>query len=103
MIKTARTWTLVKQSDGVRGMRGHEKQYIVCVVEYTHFSAYVRRFKVQSFWGKEELAKDELQMTESKTFLSLTEAKIAANALVDKNMDKGYTLCDLEISDLQYA
>ncbi len=103
MIKTARTWTLVKQSDGVRGMRGHEKQYIVCVVEYTHFSAYVRRFKVESYWGKEELAKDELQMTETKTFLSLEEAKDVANALVDKKMNKGYTLCDLEISDLQYA
>jgi hypothetical protein len=102
--KAVRTWTLTKQSDGVRGMRGHEKQYLVVITEAQHFTAYVKRFKVSIYWGKAELPRHELQTKTVKNYyMSLTEAKMVANDLVDKKMDTGYNLVDINIRDLQYA
>ncbi len=102
--KAVRTWTLTKQSDGVRGMRGYEKQYLVVITEAQHFTAYVKRFKVVIYWGKAELLRHELQTKTVKNYhMSLTEAKMVANDLVDKKMDTGHNLVDINIRDLQYA
>ena len=102
--KAVRTWTLTKQSDGVRGMRGGEKQYLVVITEAQHFTAYVKRFKVSMYWGKAELLRHELQTKTAKNYyMSLTEAKMVANDLVDKKMNTGYNLVDINIRDLQYA
>jgi hypothetical protein len=104
MESTVRTWTLMKQSDGVRGMQGSEKQYLVCIIESRHFSAYVKRFKVVSYWGKAELDKSELQSKSAKIYqMSLTEAMMVANNLVDKKINTGYTVTDVNIQDSQYA
>ena len=103
MTQTVKTWTLTKQSDGVRGMRGGEKQYLVCVVEHTHWTTDNFRYKVETFWGKEELSKDELQMKESKNFMTLSGARMEAKRIVEQKLNSGYNLNSISSFDTQYT